>query len=253
VLQIVDDLRAGLPDERREADERRLGPDTVDVGRAVAVGVARHRFRRREEVRPGPVGIGRRDAEAIEQLGVPVDDQARDVLRQAQQAAVEPEGVERLRVERVLVQRRPQALAERLEHVARGELTEATVIDEEQVGRFAARECRRQLGDMIPLRGHCDQLDPDAGLGLLEGIDERAIRADLVGVAEDLQAHHPLGTAGTRARRQGEHDRERARPHGLASPNSRRWATANAISAGTATSTAPASSTLQFVEPSCCR
>ena len=56
---IVDQIAAGLPDERRQAEDRGFGAQAELVGAAVAVGVAGQRLGGGQEIGPGPVG--RRD------------------------------------------------------------------------------------------------------------------------------------------------------------------------------------------------
>ena len=106
--------------------------------------IASERDRLFDHFVPCPTGPRLAHACFGEQVAVVVDDEARDVLWQADELAVEPEGVERLGVEVVLLERVGafEARLDRLEHLANGELAEEAVVDQEEVGRLAACERR---------------------------------------------------------------------------------------------------------------
>ena len=63
---------------------------------------------------------------------------------------------------------RVEALLQRFEHATGGELPEEAVVDQEQVGRVAGGDRRRDPGDQRLAVGHLDELDGDVVLGLLE-------------------------------------------------------------------------------------
>jgi hypothetical protein len=97
---------------------------------------------------PRPVTARRRQARLPEERLVVVDDETRDVLGQAVEFSVEAEGVERLGVEVVLLERvRPgQPLLDRLELAFRGELAVEAVVQEKEVRGPAARDRRGEAG-----------------------------------------------------------------------------------------------------------
>lgn len=72
------ELAAVRPDERRDADQRGLDAEPVDAGVAI-----RELDRGVDELPPRPAGARRGDARCAEEVLVVVDNEARDVLRQA--------------------------------------------------------------------------------------------------------------------------------------------------------------------------
>ena len=107
-----------------------------------------------------------REAGLPEERLVVVDDEARDVLGQAAELALEAERVERLRVEVVLLEgiRLGQSLLDRLELALGGELAVEAVIEEEEVRRPAARDRGREPGEQVVAVAGLDELDVDVGL-----------------------------------------------------------------------------------------
>ena len=155
VVGAVDDLAAGRPDERRRAHDPRLDADA----RRCPPPFSCSRRARRSRRRSSP-SRARSTPGLLERVGVVVDDERRDVLRDALQLAVDGErrrpaagrtslGVERRR---------------RLDHAAPRVAAEVAVVDEEDVGRVAAGERGQQLGEVRLAVGDLDELHLAAGL-----------------------------------------------------------------------------------------
>ena len=131
---------------------------------------------RRGEVRVRPVGSGIRQPGLLEGVAVVVHDEARHVLRHARQLAVEGEGLERLGIEVVALDRVAvvEAGGDRIEHLARCVAAVVAVVDEEGVGRRAAGERCGELLQVVAAVGDLDELDLAARLGLV-GAGEVAV------------------------------------------------------------------------------
>ena len=123
--------------------------DRLDAG-------GRERTGRRQGVRPRPVRRRQGHPGPGEERRVHVGDDARDVLRQAHERAVEGEGLDRRFVQPGDVELDPAPPA-RCTGV--DEAAHASVVDQEGVGWRAAGEGGGQLGDVLALVGDADHLD----------------------------------------------------------------------------------------------
>ena len=200
---VVDELAAVRPDERRDADDRRLHAEAVHGrGGAAGIGVARADLpagrvagecpRVTDHRVPCPVVLRLRDAVLLEEVAVVVDDQARDVLRDAELLAlpaerVQRDGVEVLRLERV---RFVEPLCDRLDGAPGRELRVVPVVHEEDVGRSAGGDRRREARDQVRTVAGLDELHVVARL-LFEVRHDLPVGLDLLGVAEDEEPDGP--------------------------------------------------------------
>jgi hypothetical protein len=173
VVGVVDKLAPGLPDERGEPDQAVLDAEAVEVGQAIAVGVFGQRLGGREEVVPAPAGRRQRHPSRLEPVAVVVDDEAGEVLRQADELAVPGERRQRLRVVGAEVEPgRLQRGADSGQDVPRRELPVASVVDQEDVGRAARGEAGREPGVEVGGVGDVGDPDIDRRVGRLERLDQ---------------------------------------------------------------------------------
>ena len=191
LLVVVDELAAVRPDERSDPDQRGLDAEPVHLGLAVAVRVLRQLLRRRDHVVPLPAFLREGNAGLLEHVLVVVDDEARDVLREAGQRVVEPERAHRLLVEVLLLEdvRVVHSILDRLQDVAGRELCVEAVVEQEQIGRSPGREGGGQPRDQVVAVARLDHLHVDVRILVLVCRDHVAIRLDLLRIAEDHEAH----------------------------------------------------------------
>ena len=147
-----------------------------------------------------------RHAGRVEQVGVPVRDEARGVLGQAHLASVGSEGRHRRRIERVGRQhgRSLEEVVERAHDAGRDEAPGVPVVQQEHVGRLAAGDRRRKAGDQDLAVGDLLEPHPNVVLRGVERIDERPVRGQLLRVARHEDAHLLVLGAARRPRREHE-------------------------------------------------
>ena len=170
----------------------RIGPEAVLVGRPVTIEVLRERLRGGQEVVPRPARGRVREARRVEEVLVVVDDQARDVLRDAHELATELEGVHRGRSEvgRLHDRARREPRAERLEDAPVRERCEATVVEEDHVGRRARREVSGQSLEVVVLARDVLELDVDLRVLLLERGDHGLVGGLLCRITRGQEPDH---------------------------------------------------------------
>ena len=94
VIEVVDQLAAGLPDERGEADEAVLHSQAMLISETIAVDILCQRLCGGEKIVPGPARFRVGHARGVKEIAVVVDDQTGEVLRQAHQLLTESECLE---------------------------------------------------------------------------------------------------------------------------------------------------------------